>query len=219
MLKTHIKISLRNLWKNKTLSLLNLIGLSIGVSSVLTLMFSVYAYYTADDHIPNQEQLVYLKTKLNDGTEYREVAYPLLDELVRSSPEVIAGTHLHSWGNIWLESGDNEFQHRTDYADPEFFDVFDLPLKYGNRETALQEKYSIILTHKVSKQIFGDKNPVGKTLIGADTLNLKITGVFEPISPYSSFRLGVVLSNTLLENNPTFISQANWGNSFFSSLF
>ena len=219
MLKNHIKISLRNLWKNKTLSLLNLIGLSIGVSSVLTLMFSVYAYYTANEHIPDQEQIVYLKTQLNDGTEYREVAYPLLDELVSSSPEVIAGTHLHSWGNIWLENGDDEFQHRTDYADPEFFEVFDLPLKYGNKEIALKEKYSIILTHKVSEQLFGDKNPVGKTLIGADTLNLKITGVFEPMSPYSSFRLGVVLPNTLLENNPTFTQQTNWGNSFSPAFF
>jgi len=219
MLKNHIKISLRNLWKNKTLSLLNLLGLSIGVSSVLTLLFSVYAYYTANDHIPNQEQIVYLKTQLNDGTEYREVAYPLLDELVSSSSEVIAGTHLHSWGNIWLENENDEFQHRTDYADPEFFEVFDLPLKYGNKETALQEKYSIILTHKVSEQLFGDKNPVGKTLIGADSLNLKITGVFEPMSPYSSFRLGVVLPNTLLENNPTFIQQTNWGNSFSPAFF
>ena len=219
MLKNHIKISLRNLWKNRTLSLLNLIGLSIGVSSVLALLFSVYSYYTADAHIPNQDQLVYLKTQLEDGSEYREAAYPLMDEVVNSSPEVIAGTHLHSWGNIWLETDSDEFQHRTDYADPEFFEVFDLPLKYGNKETALKDKYSIILTHKVSEQIFGDKNPVGKTLIGADTLNLKVTGVFEPISPYSSFRLGVVLPNTLLENNPTFIQQTNWGNSFSPAFF
>ena len=77
-------------------------------------MFSVYAYYTANDTIPNQENLVYLKTQLNDGTEYREVAYPLLDEVVNSSPEVIAGTHLHSWGNILLDHENDEFQHRTD---------------------------------------------------------------------------------------------------------
>ncbi|KPM30837.1 Putative ABC transporter permease [Croceitalea dokdonensis DOKDO 023] len=214
MLKNHIKISLRNLWKNKTLSLLNLVGLSIGVASVLTLLFSVYAYYTADNPIPNKENIVYLKTILEDGNDYREAPYPLLDKVVNTSPDVIAGTHLHGWGNIWLEHGEKEFQHRTDYAEPEFFEVFELPLKYGNQETALKEKYSIILTEKVSRQIFGDTNPVGKTLIGADTLNLKITGVFEPISPYSSFRLGVVLPNTLLKDNPTFIKQTDWSNSF-----
>ena len=219
MLKNHIKISLRNLWKNKTLSMLNLIGLSIGVSSVLTLLFSVYVYYTADNIIPNQENIVYLKTHLKDGNSYRAVPYPLMEKVVNTSPQVLAGTHLHQWGNIWLENGDDEFQHRTDYADPEFFEVFDLPLKYGNKETALKEKYAIILTDKVSQQIFGDENPVGKTLIGADTLNLKVTGVFEPISPYSSFRLGVVLPNTLLKNNPNFERQNNWEDSFSPAYF
>ncbi|MEO0571940.1 MAG: ABC transporter permease [Bacteroidota bacterium] len=214
MLKIHLLTSLRNLWKNRTLSLLNLIGLSIGVSSVLTLLFSVYVYYTADNSIPDQENIVYVKTHLKDGNSYREVPYPLMEKVINTSPQVLAGTHLHSWGNIWLENKEDEFQHRTDYVDPEFFEVFDLPLKYGDKETALKEKYSIILTDKISQQIFGNENPVGKTLVGADTLNLKITGVFEPISPYSSFRLGVVLPNTLLKNNPIFIRQTSWGNSF-----
>ena len=214
MIRNHFKISIRNLWKNKTLSLLNLIGLSIGVSSVLTLLFSVYAYYTADEYIPEKDSIVYLKTFLKDGNDYTEVPYPLLGKLVNSSTEVIAGTHMHGWGNIWLESEKKDFQNRTDYVDPEFFDVFDIPLKYGDSKTALKEKYSIVLTNKVSQQIFGDINPVGKTLIGADTLNLKVTGVFEPISPYSSFRIGVLLPNTVLEDNPNFIAQTNWNNSF-----
>ncbi|MBZ9650953.1 ABC transporter permease [Psychroflexus montanilacus] len=214
MLKNHFKISIRNLWKNKTLSLLNLIGLSIGISSVLTLLFSVYAYYTADEYIPEKDKIVYLKTILKDGNNYREVPYPLLDQLVENSTEVVAGTHMHGWGNIWLEFEGRDFQKETSYANPEFFEVFELPLKYGDAKTALKEKYSVVLTNKVSQQIFGDINPVGKTLIGADTLNLKVTGVIEPISPYSSFRLGVLLPNTILEDNPIFKAQTNWSNSF-----
>lgn len=214
MLKNHLKLSLRNLWRNKMLSLLNLLGLSIGIASVLTLLFSVYAYYTADNNIPEQEHIYYLKTHLTDGNDYNEVAYPLLDKIVSTSPEVKAGTHLHGWGNIWLEVEDKEFQNRTDYADPEFFEVFNLPLKHGNQSTALKEKYSIVLTDKVSQQLYGEENPVGKTLIAADTLNLTVTGVLAPISPYSAFRLGVLLPNTLLKGNPGFESQINWGNSF-----
>jgi putative ABC transport system permease protein len=190
------------------------LGLSIGIGSVLTLMFSVYAYYVADANIPEQEHIYYLKTHLTDGNDYNEAVYPLLDKIISTSPEVEAGTHLHGWGNIWLEVGDAEFQNRTDYADPEFFEVFGLPLKYGNQTTALTEKYSIVLTDKVSQQLFGELNPVGKTLIAADTLNLTITGVLEPISPYSAFRMGVLLPNTLLKDNPIFKRQTNWGNSF-----
>jgi putative ABC transport system permease protein len=196
------------------LSFLNVLGLSIGIGSVLTLMFSVYAYYVADANIPEQEHIYYLKTHLTDGNDYNEAVYPLLDKIISTSPEVEAGTHLHGWGNIWLEVGDKEFQNWTDYADPEFFEVFGLPLKYGNQTTALTEKYSIVLTDKVSQQLFGELNPVGKTLIAADTLNLTITGVLEPISPYSAFRMGVLLPNTLLKDNPIFKRQTNWGNSF-----
>ena len=141
MLKNHLKLSLRNLWKNRMLSFLNLLGLSIGIGSVLTLMFSVYAYYIADANIPEQEHIYYLKTHLADGNDYNEAVYPLLDKIISTSPEVEAGTHLHGWGNIWLEVEDKEFQNRTDYADPEFFDVFGLPLKHGNQSTALTEKY------------------------------------------------------------------------------
>ena len=214
MLLNHLKLSFRNLWKNRTLSFLNLLGLSIGIGSVLTLMFSVYAYYVADSMIPEQEHIYYLKTHLNDGNDYNEVVYPLLDKIKSTSPEVKAGTHLHGWGDVWLEAGDKEFQNTTTYADPEFFKVFGLPLKYGNHNTAFKEKYSIVLTDKVSKQFFGEENPVGRSLKAADTLNLTITGVLEPISPYSSFRLGVLLPNTLLKDNPIFKQQTNWNNSF-----
>lgn len=214
MLLNHLRLSFRNLWKNRMLSFLNLLGLSIGIGSVLTLMFSTYAYYIADDNITEQEQIYYVKTHLTDGNDYMEVAYPLLEKISSTSPEVEAGTHLHGWGNVWLEVGDKEFQNETNYADPEFFEVFGLPLKHGNQSAALTEKYSIVLTDKVSQQLFGDANPVGKSLIAADTLNLTITGVLEPISPYSSFRLGVLLPNTLLKDNPGFKRQMNWGDSF-----
>ncbi|MFS4454718.1 ABC transporter permease [Maribacter sp. 2304DJ31-5] len=216
MLKNHLKLSIRNLWKNRLLSALNLLGLSIGIGSVLTLLFSVYAYYTADKNIEDQENIYYFKTITTGGDSYRDNPYPLMDKIIETSPQVIVGTHLHGWGNIWLEHGEKELQERTDYVDPEFFEIFSLPLKYGNSKTALEEKYSIILTDRVSQKIFGDKNPVGKTLIGADSLNLTVTGVFEPISPYSAFRLGVLLPNEILKDNPNFLSQANWASSFSS---
>ncbi|MFT6996254.1 MAG: putative ABC transport system permease protein, partial [Maribacter sp.] len=133
MLLNHLRLSFRNLWKNRMLSFLNLLGLSIGIGSVLTLMFSTYAYYIADDNITEQEQIYYVKTHLTDGNDYMEVAYPLLEKISSTSPEVEAGTHLHGWGNVWLEVGDKEFQNETNYADPEFFEVFGLPLKHGNQ--------------------------------------------------------------------------------------
>jgi len=214
MLKNHIKISFRNLWKNKLLSTLNLLGLSIGIGSVLTLIFSVYAYYSADSNIENQEDIFYLKTVTTSGDTYTETPYPLLKEIIKTSPEVIAASHLQGWSQPWLEFGESEYQEQTNYVEPEFFKVFSLALKYGNRKTALDKKYSIVLTHNISEKIFGETNPVGKTVIANDSLNLTITGVLEPISPYSAFRLGVVMPTQLLEDYPSFKARSDWGDSF-----
>ena len=214
MIRNHIKISLRNLWKNKLLSTLNLLGLSIGIGSVLTLIFSVYAYYNADSNVQDQENIYYLKTLTTGGDSYMSTPYPLLGEIVKSSPEIIASTHLQGWDEPWMSYGKSEFQERTDYAEPEFFQVFSLPLKYGNPETALEKKNSIVITNEVSQKIFGEKNPLGEVIMASDTLSLTVTGVLEPISPYSSFRLGVLLSTDLLEGYPSFIARANWKDSF-----
>jgi len=105
-------------------------------------------------------------------------------------------------------------QEQTNYVEPAFFDVFSLALKHGNRETALNKKYSIVLTHKVSEKIFGKKNPVGEILKANDSLNLTITGVLEPISPYSAFRMGVVMPAQLLESYPSFKARSDWSDSF-----
>lgn len=213
MIKNHIKISLRNLWKNKLLSTLNLLGLSIGIGSVLTLVFSIYAYYTADANVEDQENIYYLKTTTTEGDAYRQTPYPLLEEIIKTSPEVIAASHLQSWNRPWIEYNESEFQERTSYVEPEFFKVFSLPLKYGNPETALKNKYSIVLTNNVSQKIFGEKNPIGKTLKVNDSLNLNITGVLAPISPYSTFRLGVLMPTVLLEDNPNFAVRSHWNES------
>ncbi len=216
MFRNYIKISFRNLLKNKLLSILNLLGLSIGVGSVLTLFFSIYSYYNADAPIEDQENIYYLKTITTEGDSYLTTPYPLLEEIISTSPELIAATHKQGWNRPWLTYNEHDFQERTDYVEPEFFNVFSLPFKYGDSKTALKKKYSIILTNAVSQKIFGEKNPVGKILKVNDSLNLNITGVLEPISPYATLNLGVLMSTDLLEDNPNFATRANWTDNSFT---
>ncbi len=210
MLKNHIKLGLRNLRKNKLLSILNLIGLTVGLACIMSLMFSVYAYYTADSALEHQEELYYLKTLTVNGDGYPQTPYPLLDEIARSSPDVVAATHNQSWNAPWLAYNENEFQEKANYVDADFFKVFTFPLKYGNSETALQKKYSIVLTEVASQRFFGAENPIGKTLIADDSLSLTVTGVLEPISSYSALRLGVLMTTDLLKDNPEFGKTTDW---------
>ena len=112
-LTMYFKLALRNLRKNKLFTTVNIIGLSVGIASVMALSFSVYQYITTDRIFKGKENLYYLKTNTPSGESYMQTTYPLLEEIVKTCPEVEAGTHTQSWNNPWLKYGDKEAQETT----------------------------------------------------------------------------------------------------------
>lgn len=215
MLHNYIIVSIRNLLKNKMLSTVNFLGLTIGLASVMSLAFTVYAYYYADAPIKYKENLVYLKTFTSTGHSFPATTYPLINEIKKTCPEVEVATNMFGWNAPWLSYKNIEIQEeRTSYVHADFFKVFTLPLKYGDPKTALQNKYDVVLTDKVSKKFFGDGNPVGKTLISNDTISLTVAGVLESLSSYSSLQLGVLLNHSILEDDVNFKNNSGWNNSF-----
>jgi putative ABC transport system permease protein len=193
---------------------LNFLGLSIGIGTVIALIFSVYAYFNADAPLEGQENVYYLKTLLKSGEDYNQVVHPFLKEIIEASPEVVSGSHLQGWNRPWIAFGTQEFQEPMNYIENSFFEIFSFPFKYGDRQTALNDKYSIVLTEPVSQRIFGNRNPVGETVMVDDSLALTVTGVLEPISPYSTFRIGALSPMEILEDNPSFAKNANWNNTY-----
>lgn len=214
MIKNYFKIAFRHLWKNKLSTALNFVGLTVGLSSVMTLGFGVYAYYSADSFIENKEELYTLNSIVNSGEKYDQTTYPLLGEIVHSSPDVIGATHIQGWNWPWLSVNDKEIQKNTKYVDTSFFKVFTLPLKYGNPTIALQNKYDIVISEEISNRLFGDINPVGQTIRADDSLDLTVQGVFKSINPYSSIEFDVLLPTALLESTPGFKQGADWYNTF-----
>lgn len=215
MIRNHFKIAFRHLWKNRLFSVLNLVGLTVGLASIMTLIFAVYAYYNADAVLEDKDEIHYLKTITTNGESYSQTTYPLLGEIVNSSSQVKAATHIQNWWNgPWLEYNGNEVQKNTRYVDTSFFKVFTLPFKYGIAENALKDKYSVVISNEVSEQLFGELNPIGKTVQADDSLNLTITGVLEPISPYSYIDADVLLTSELLYDLPGFKDNADWYSSF-----
>ncbi|HZF65005.1 MAG TPA: ABC transporter permease [Chitinophagaceae bacterium] len=214
MFKQHLKISLRNLWKNKTFSLINFIGLSLGFASVLTLGSLVYHYFTTDNIHENKGRMYYLKSYAPDGSSYSATTFPLLYEVQKSAPEVEAATHIQSWNWPWLKQGSRETQENTIYVDTGFFKVFSFPLKEGVAEVALREKYSLVISQKVAAALFGREPAVGKTIMADDSIALTVTGVLADIPSNSSIKADVILSLELLKDNKDFLEGANWYNTF-----
>lgn len=214
MIKNYFKIAWRNLWKNSLYSGLNIIGLSFGLASVMTLIFVLYAYYDADAALKDKDQIYYLQSVGEDGGTYMQTTYPLLGEIVKNSPEVEAATHIQGWNSPKFSFQDKKLWGNTKYVDSSFLQVFTLPLIYGNPETALDEKFSVVLSKDKSKQLFGNINPLGKVIKADDSINLTVTGVLAPVSNYSSVEADILLTTSLLMDQKSFSENANWYNSF-----
>jgi putative ABC transport system permease protein len=215
MFRQHLKTAIRNLWKNKTFTAINVAGLVLGLSSIMVLAVMVYQFLTFDNIHADKNRIAYLKTKVAEGGEYQQTTFPLLYEALKTCPGIEAGTHLQSWYNPWLKVGDKEIQEeRCMFVDSGFFSVFTFPLKYGTVEKVLDGKFSIVLSEEASQKLFGKENPVGKVITADDTVQLTVKAVMKHISYNNSVRPDILLTTALLKEQPGFVENANWYNGF-----
>jgi len=215
MFRHHIITAIRNLWKNKTFTAINLTGLILGLSSIMVLSVMVYQFLTFDSVQGDKARMAYLKTKTKDGNEYTQTTYPLLYEALKTCPEIEAGTHLQTWYNPWLKVDEKEIQEdRCYFVDSGFFKVFSYPLKYGSTNNILNDKFSVVLSEETAEKLFGKENPVGKTIAADDSVQLTVRAVMKHISSNSSIRPDLLLTTALLNDAPGFKDNANWYNGF-----
>jgi len=214
MLKNHLKFAWRNLVKRKSYTFINILGLSLGLASVMALGLLIYQYYTIDNIQVNKDRMYYLKTYAPDGNGYSQTSFPLLYEIQKAAPEVEAATHIQSWNWPWLKYGNQEAQENTAYVDTGFFKVFSFKLKEGNRETALSQKFSIVISENLEKQLFGSEKGLGKIIAADDSILLTVTGVLEKIPSNSTIKADVLLPMRLLSDTEDFKRGADWYNTF-----
>ena len=146
MFRQYLKIAIRNIGKNKGFSLINVVGLSLGLASMMTLAMLVYQYYTTDEFLLNRDRMYYLKSYMPDGYSMQQTTFPLLYEIQEAAPEVEAATHALGWYAPWLKHLEAEVQENTLFVDTGFFQVFSFPLLEGNAEQALKEKHSVVIS-------------------------------------------------------------------------
>jgi putative ABC transport system permease protein len=210
----YFKLAIRNLKKNSLFTTVNIIGLSVGIASVMALSFSVYLYMNTDRDFKDKANMYFLKTVAPNGDAFKQTTYPLLEEIVKTCPEVMAATHTQTWNDPWLKYGEKETQEGTVYGEKDFLKVFTFPLTEGNAATALNDKFSVVISDKVSRQLFGKESALGKIIAADDSVQLTVTGVMAPQPNNNTVKANVILSTDLLKDNVDFRGNANWYNTF-----
>ncbi|MEO5592625.1 MAG: FtsX-like permease family protein [Chitinophagaceae bacterium] len=219
MIKNYFKIAFRNLWRHKTFSFINIMGLTVGLMAFF-LIFMYVKFELSYDSFNSKADRIYrvvadLKTPsetINTSGPAWAVAPNVKDEF----PEVEDFVRV-SEANLLVRKGDVKFQEENAmWADSALFRVFDFKLLKGNPRTALKEQLSIVFTETAAKKYFGNKDPMGQTLLlTGDAFPSKVTGIMQDMPENSQIKADMLVSMSTLTQkfNSNLDSQwANYGN-------
>lgn len=213
MLKNYLKITLRNLIRQKSYALINLAGLSVGIACALLIALVVRYEFKYESHHENADRIFRINVEhRRQDLSYRVTStpVPLAEALHEEVPEVARFTRIVEGSQSLLSYEDRKFYETVSFVDTGILDMFSFPLLSGSRETALREANSVVLTREMAEKYFGPADPIGKTLILDNALSLRVTGVMEDHPRFSNIRPDFLISfATLRELVPASYFQ-NW---------
>jgi putative ABC transport system permease protein len=217
MFNNYFKIAWRNLLKNKVYSIINITGLASGMAVAMIIGLWIYDEASANRHFKNYETLYQVMMHQTfDGVRYSQQAlpFPIGEELKTKYPD-FKGVAMCDWGSQHsLIYGENKFNKFGHFIGEDGVNMFSLKILAGDK-APLHDPYSIVLTDELAKTIFGNEDPIGKTLKFDNQTNLKVTAIVPKQPKNSSFSFDYLIPWQLQETIYTWIKQyhkTNWGN-------
>lgn len=201
MYKLYLKIATRYLFKNKLYSFINIFGLAIGVASFILIMLYVTnerSYDTFEgSNTVYRTYMDYLEGDTfvpGDAMTYNLSGPSLKQEF----PEVLDYVRFYYFEKLTFKVGDKILEQPLgSLADPSYFNIFNYPLLKGDKQSALNEPYSIVLSESFAQKLFGDQNPLQKTISayndGREAV-LTVTGVMKDIPKNAHYRNTFLIS-------------------------
>ena len=207
MFKNYLKIAFRNLKKSKTYSVLNIMGLSVGMACFILIALYVKFELSYDNYHENADNIYRVAQHLREGNAQEgnfllaNTRMALAPELRKNFPEIAHAVRLFDdiFVNLSIEDN-NFFEEKIFFADEDVFKVFTFNFIKGDPETALRDPYSIVLTERTAEKYFGSTDIIGRTILYDDKYSFKVTGVIENIPVNSHFVVDHLLSYKSLES-------------------
>lgn len=223
MFKLNFKIALRNIWRNKMSSVINIGGLAIGLAACLLLLLYVSYEWNFDrqtmDHANTYKLLM---NGISSGGEVQSTAVSttnvLAPMLKAGYPEVAAAARIDNLGDKLVAAGQNSFKQKGVFADPDLLNIFDYSFISGNRKKALSAPESVIISESMARLLFGTTAVLNRTIRFDDKINLKITGVIRNMTLNTSVYFDFLMPWSLDEKLTPWIKEPSWGNYNYQSV-
>ena len=212
MLKNYLKIAIRNLWKHKTFTLTNIIGLAVAFGATLLLTLTAFHELSFDQFHEQKNTLLQVYREVHrPGTTEKNTSFPIpfTPTIKTELPDLVHATRFGDFGNSMLRHKNHEFQYNIITVDPDFLEMFSFPLEEGDKKTALGSLRSVVLTQKVKNSIFGSEEAIGQTVeIKTDTAwqPFVVSGIAKDIPENSSLEFAALIR---FENFPNYQGDKN----------
>jgi len=200
MLANYLKIALRNLWRNKAYSAINIVGLAVGIASCLLLLLYLAHELSYDNFHSRGDRIARVTMEYSlDGQVGKAsvTGTKLMPDFVQNFPEIESGVRLMKSSGV-VNLGDRMFtEKRFVYADSTLFDIFSFRLLKGNPAQALAGVNQLVLSASTARKYFGNENPLGKTLkvnSGGSLQDFTVSGVVEDAPRNSQIQYDLLAS-------------------------
>lgn len=219
MLRNSIRIIFRNLWRNKAFATINIAGLSIGMATCLLISLFIWQELSYDRYNQLADRIVrvaFRGTTQGQPLNEANVMPPVAQTMKSQFPEILDATRLRAYGTPRVTYGEKTFRDDSwAYVDSNFLRVFTFPLLQGDKETALLQPYTVVISQKVAQKHFGQADPIGKVLTLKDFNHesYTVTGVFDKMPDNSHFHFDYLASMTGLQS----ARSSSWMESGFST--
>ncbi|HNP18641.1 MAG TPA: ABC transporter permease [Fulvivirga sp.] len=198
MLKNYFKVTFRNLRKNKWFSLINIIGLTIGITGSLIIYLYIDHELSFDDFHSDTDR-IYRITRSSDTPtiiDYEaNVPYPMIKSLHQDFTQFESVTLYHSDDEPTVVVDDKKFKLKNQiFADSNFFEIFSFEIIEGNPKVALSQPNFVFLSKTTADKFYGSENPIGKKISVNGQLELEVAGIFADLPSNSLFNFEAVVS-------------------------
>jgi putative ABC transport system permease protein len=214
MIRNYLVVALRNIRRNTSFSIINIMGLALGMAcSMLILLWVQHEKHMDGFHADDELLYSVYERQYHDGQIDAGHYTPgiLAEEIKKVIPQIQYSSPF-AWNELFtFQAGEKILKENGNHAGPDFFKVFSYPLLKGDAQSALNSPLSIAISRKMSVDFFGSpEQALGKTLRFENRKDLKVTAVFEDLPNLSTHQFEYLINwDDFLEQNQW---AKNWGN-------
>jgi len=224
MIRNFLLVAFRNLWKTKLFSLINILGLTIGMTACLLILVYVHYEKSYDRFYDRSNEIYRLRyervSETGEAVRFASCCPPAAPRMREQFPEVEIVARCFTRQATFTYDDEHKFIEDNNYfVEQEFFDIFNLEFVAGDPKNGIREANSCYISESIALKYFGDQNPIGKTLSRDNKLNFKVTGVFKDFAENSHMKIDIALSYPNLWDVYGRDIENSWGDSGFYTFF